>query len=378
MHRIKLLQLQPDFNVRSDNAADLAEQIVIGLPSSQFEVTSAYLSGKPSNAQPISVASKSYYFDIPTEDLNGMRIKALWKVFWFCKKNKFDVIICNRFKTVSVLLLLNTFIRAPLCIGISHITDEYHRTYRRWQVNTFADKRWQFIGVSNAVKDSMLKHGKGFALSNTHAIVNGIDVEGVESRLLDKATVRQKLMLPANATIIGAIGRLASSKGHIYLIEALANLKNKFPDTHIGIIGTGAEKTNLEARAEALGLSNRVHLLGFVENAIQYVKGFDIWTMPSVREGLGLALLEGMAGGLPVIASDLPAMQPLIDGAGGLKVRPKSIEDLTQALDTYLSMSHTERARHGEVAYQYVKTHHNIVTYRKNYCDFILRHLRRD
>lgn len=378
MSRIKLLQLQPNYNVKSDNATDLAEQIMIGLSPDQFDVTSAYLSGRPSTGQPISVAAKSYYFDIPAESLNGLRIAALWKVFWYCKQNKFDVIICNRFKTVNVLLLLNKIIRVPLCIGISHITDEYRRAYRRWQVNTFADKRWQFIGVSDAVKDTMLQHGKGFTLKNTHAIVNAIDVEGVEARLLTKEVARQNLNLPTDAVIIGAIGRLASSKGHTYLIDALQQLKNKYPNAHLGIIGAGDEKAHLMAKAQAYGLSDRVHLLGFIPNAIHFVKGFDIWTMPSVREGLGLALLEGMTGRLPVIASDLPAMKPLIEGAGGLKVRPKSAEDLIEALDTYLAMSDLERAHHGEVAFNYVKIQHNIVTYRKNYCDFILQHLQRD
>ncbi len=377
MSRIKLLQLQPNYNVKSDNATDLAEQIMIGLPPDQFDVTSGYLSGQPTDGQPLSVAAKSHYFDIPAEDLNGLRLAALWKIFWYCKRNNFDVIICNRFKTVSVLLLLNKILRVPLCIGISHITDEYRRAYRRWQVNTFADKRWQFIGVSDAVKDSMLQHGKGFTIKKTHAIVNAIDVEGVEARLLSKETARQKLNLPTEAIIIGAIGRLASSKGHTYLIEALQHLKYKYPNVHLGIIGAGDEKTNLAAKAQSYGLSDRVHLLGFIPNAIHYVKGFDIWTMPSVREGLGLALLEGMTGRLPVIASDLPAMKPLIEGAGGLKVRPKSTEDLIKTLDTYLAMSESERVRHGEIAYQYVKTQHNIVTYRNNYRDFVLQHLRK-
>lgn len=378
MPRIKLLQLQPNYNVKSDIATDLAEQLMIGLPPDQFDVTSAYLSGRPSSGQPISVAAKSYYFDVAEESLNGLRIAALWKLFWYCKQNKFDVIICNRFKTVSVLLQLNKIIRAPLCIGISHVTDEYRRAYRRWQVNTFADKRWQFIGVSDAVKESMLQHGKGFTLENTHAIANAIDVEAVEGRLLTKEVARQKLNLPTNVVIIGAIGRLASSKGHTYLIEALQHLKNKYPNVHLGIMGAGYEKANLMAKAQAYGLSDRVHLLGYIPNAIHYVKGFDVWTMPSLREGLGLALLEGMTGKLPIIASEIPAMKSLIEGAGGIKVRPKSVEDLTKALDTYLAMSDAERAQHGEIAYNYVKTQHNIVTYRKNYCDFILQHLKRD
>lgn len=375
MSRIKLLQLQPHYNVKSDNATDLAEQIIIGLPTDQIDVTSAYLSGRPSIGQPVSIAEKSYYFDIPPENLTGLRVSAMWKIFWFCRKNKFDVIICNRFKTVSILLLLNKLIGIRLCIGISHVINEYRRTYRRWQVNILADKRWHFIGVSDAVKDSMQQHGKGFTLKNTHAIVNAIDVEAVENRLFSKEEARQKLNLPENAIIIGAIGRLVRVKGHIYLIEAFANLSTQYPNVHLGIIGTGEEHGTLASKAKALGLSNRVHFLGFIPNAIHYVKGFDIWTMPSLQEGLGLALLEGMVGKLPVIASDIPAMRPLIEGAGGLKIRPKNVDDLTKALDIYLAMSDTDRAKRGEIAYKYVKKQHNIADYHKNYRSFILQHL---
>lgn len=372
---IKLLQLQPEYNVKSENAADLAEQILIGLPSSQFEVTSAYLSGKPSNEQPVSVATISHYFNIAPDDLNGLRIEAMWKVFWFCKKNKYDVIICNRFKTVSILLLLNKILRIPLCIGISHVINEHRRAYRRWQINTFADKRWQFIGVSDAVKESMLQHKSGFTISNTHCINNAIDVEGVEKRLLKKEVARLKLKLPSHVMIIGAIGRLVKVKGHIYLIEALGKIADKHPSAHLAIIGTGSEKEHLESTARLLGLSDRIHFLGFIPDAIHFIKCFDIFAMPSLQEGLPLALLEGMAGKLPVIASDVPAMLPLIDGAGGLKVKPRSVEELAIALDIYLSMSDTERLHHGVIAHEYVKIHHNIETYRKNYQDFILQHL---
>ena len=374
MSRIKLLQLQPNYNVKSDNATDLAEQIVIGLPLDQFEVTSAYLSGRPSIGEPISVAEKTHYFDIPAEKLNGLRIAALWKIYRYCRKNKFDVIICNRFKTVSVLLLLNKCLQVPLCIGISHVINEYRRGYRRWQVNMLADQRWQFVGVSDAVKASLLQHGKGFHTDNTHTITNAIDVEGVEKRLLSRQESRQKLNLPDTAVIIGAIGRLVRIKGHIYLIEAFANLATRYPNAHVGIIGTGKESEKLQLRVKALGLSNRVHFLGFIPNAIHYVKGFDIWTMPSLQEGLGLALLEGMIGKLPVVASDIPAMRPLIEGAGGLKVKPKNVDGLIQALDNYLAMSDQDRAKKGEIAYQYVKANHHILAYHKKYRDLIREH----
>src|SRR5699024_7700193 len=102
---------------------------------------------------------------------------------------------------------------------------------------------------------------------------------------------------------LGALGRLVPVKGHIYLLQAFAALKDRYPQVHLAIIGEGREEARLLAEVERLDLMGRVHLLGFRENALQYVRAFDVWTMPSLAEGLGLALLEGMSGHLPVIAS---------------------------------------------------------------------------
>jgi glycosyltransferase involved in cell wall biosynthesis len=100
---------------------------------------------------------------------------------------------------------------------------------------------------------------------------------------------------------------------------------------------------------------------------LQYVRAFDIWTMPSLAEGLGLALLEGMSGHLPVIASSVPAMLPLIQGAGGLAVPPGDVNALTSALADYLRLSDQELQERGERAYAYLCASHDIESFRQQY-----------
>ncbi|WP_295486764.1 glycosyltransferase [uncultured Pseudomonas sp.] len=369
--RYKVLQLQPDYNIKQHDFADLAEQVFKALPADRFDTTMAFLRGKPAPGQPVSRAERSVYFEFSDKALKGMRLKASWQLFQFCRRERFDVVICNRFKPVNMLLQLNRWLRIPLCIGISHGFGEYDRFYRRRQAKRLIDRAWQFVGVSPAVKQYLLDCRCGFTDANTHGITNAIDIEQAEALQLSRADARAQLGLDADARLVGALGRLVPVKGHTYLIEAFAALKDKYPQTQLAIIGAGREQARLQQQIERAGLAGRVHLLGFKENALQYVRAFDLWTMPSLAEGLGLALLEGMSGHLPVIASDVPAMRPLIEGAGGLAVKPADVASLTAALDTYLALDDQALRAKGEQAYDYLTREHDIEVFRQQYLQLI-------
>lgn len=369
--RFKVLQLQPDYNVKSHDFADLAEQIVKALPAERYEVTAAFLRGRPGPNDPVSRAAHSVYFEFSDKSLKGMRLRAMWRLYQFCRKEQFDVVICNRFKPVNMMLTLNRWLKVPLCIGISHGFGEYDRLYRRRQTQRLIDRHWRFVGVSPAVKQYLLDCQCGFTDQNTWAITNAIDIEQAEALQHSRERSRELLGLAPDVRLIGALGRLVPVKGHTYLLQAFAQLKDKYPQTQLAIIGAGREEANLRAEIERLGLQGRAHLLGFKENALQYVRAFDIWTMPSLAEGLGLALLEGMSGQLPVIASNVPAMLPLIEGAGGLAVEPANVPALVAALDAYLGLSDEELAAKGQQAYGYLQKEHDIEVFREEYRQLI-------
>jgi glycosyltransferase involved in cell wall biosynthesis len=369
--RFKVLQLHPDYNIKARDFADLGEQILKALPVERYQTVTAFLRGKPAPGQPESRAEQSVYFEFTDAQLKGMRLRAMWQLYRYCAKEKFDVVICNRFKPVSMMLTLNRWLKIPLCIGIAHGFGEYERSYRRRHIARLVNQAWYFVGVSSAVRQYLLDCCCGFTEKNTITIANAIDVAQAKSLQLTREEARQQLGLDPNARFIGAIGRLVPVKGHIYLIHAFAQIAHEYPDAQLAIIGDGREKEHLLQEIKQLNLTGRIHLLGFHENALRFVHAFDIWAMPSLSEGLSLAQMEGMSGHLPTIGTSIPAMLPLIEGSGGIAVPPADTTALSQALSEYLKLSDAALTQKGEQAYNYLIKHHDIESFRHQYLTLI-------
>ncbi len=365
--RIKVLQLQPNYHENSHGYSDLAEQIIVAFPKDRYDVTTAFLQGRPEPSAERSRAERSIYFDVRDDALRGLRLRLRWMLYRFLKEERFDVVICNRYKPVNLLMQMNRWLRIPVCIGISHGFGEYAPIMRRLSAKLLIDDHWRFVGVSPAVRDYLLAQNCGFTEKNTTAITNAFDFDAADRERLSRNEARATLRLPSDKLVIGAAGRLVKVKGHIHLVRAFAQVHHRHPSSILAIMGEGKERVALEEEISRLGLIDRVRLLGFVPAAKKYTKAFDIWTMPSLSEGLGLALLEGMSGGLPIIASDIPAMAPLIREAGGVAVPPGDEEALAAALDNYLVLSDMEREGKGQEAYSYVRRCHSIEQYRSAY-----------
>ena len=376
MNKIKILQLHPKYNIKKIDISDLGEQIYKTLPSDRYITVTGFFAGKPVTDEPVSCADQSVYFEFTDKQLKGLRVFALWKLYKYLKKEQFDVVICNRYKPVNMLLTLSLFLNIRLCIGIVHGFGDYDRAYRSKQVKKRISKSWMFVGVSPAVKEYLLSLKSGFTEENTVSITNAIDTVKAEEIILNKVTARAELKLDPSAEIIGALGRLVPLKGHANLIQAFASISADYPNSQLAIIGDGREKSNLTDLILSLKLGGRVHLLGFQPDALRLAKAFDIWVMPSFKEGLGLALLEGMCAKLPVIASNVPAMLPLIKGAGGIVIDPHNIEDIASALKFYLDKSPQERNKIGLQAYNYLVKNHNIQEFREQYLKLIENRLK--
>jgi len=138
---------------------------------------------------------------------------------------------------------------------------------------------------------------------------------------LTKAEARGELApdLPKNSFWIGGIGELHPNKNWSSIIQAMTSLPDK---AQLLIIGEGEERIYLERQIKSLGFQNRVHLLGYIDGA-KYLKAFDIFVLPSLKEGLPYVLLEAGLAELPVVVSDLPGNHDIIDtGETGFLVEP--------------------------------------------------------
>jgi glycosyltransferase involved in cell wall biosynthesis len=365
--RIKILQLQPECHDRSHDPSDLAEQIVAAFPQDRFEFTSAFLQGKPLPSQPPSCAEKTHYFDLPESAFKGLRLRLKWDLYRFCRKHNFDVVICNRYKPVSAIQFLNRWLNIPVCVGISHGLGEYKTAWRRYFARRNIDNKWHFVGVSQAVTEYLMAQECGFTRNNTTTINNAIDISQTETALYTRDEARSQLQLPNNLVVIGAIGRLAKVKGHIHLVRGFAHVASEFQDAALAIIGDGKEEASLRRAAEELGIASRVHLLGWRDKAGKYAGAFDILVMPSLSEGLPRALLEGMCARLPIIASDIPALRPIVESAGGQLFPPGNERALADELRHILRLTAEERRKKGEQTYLYLVTNHTIEAYQAAY-----------
>ena len=368
-HRIKVLQLQLQFNV---SVSDLAEQIIQGLPGDHFEVTTAFLCGRPEPKDTESSAPRSIYFNFKKSEVKGLkRFRALWHLYKHCRNEQYDVIIAHRFKPMNMLMLLNLIMKIPACIGVQHGIGDFDRFIRRLGSRFLLRPNWKTVGVSRPVCDYLTSCHAGFNPGNTVQINNAIDIERAEAVQYSREKARAELGLDPNAFILGCIGRLVPIKGHIYLIEAFLRFKDAYPEVQVAIIGEGRSRQNLERAIEKYGLQERVHLLGARDNALQYVQAFNVFVMPSLTEGLPLALLEGMSGRLPVVGSDIDSLRPILEECGGRIFAVKNVDSLTETLEKFLEGTPHEHQVEGERAYAYLCDTHNINDFRQQYRELL-------
>ena len=162
---------------------------------------------------------------------------------------------------------------------------------------------------------------------------------------LDRPTARVALLgEPAIAARshswwLGTISELHKNKGLEYLIRAVKILcQSAAADLTLVIIGEGEERKNLEDLIKELKLENTVFLLGRRENAAQYLKAFDIFTLTSVTEAFPYTILEAGAAGLPVVASGVGGIPEIIKSMeSGILVKPRSPSEIAKALEFFLA-----------------------------------------
>jgi glycosyltransferase involved in cell wall biosynthesis len=148
-----------------------------------------------------------------------------------------------------------------------------------------------------------------------------------------RSAARKALGLTPDQVAIGAVGGLELRKGHRFLLDAIAQLRGTRPALRCFIAGAGSQRYALAEQARRLGLENTVTMLGGIEDSRTLFWAIDIYVQPSIKEGLGVALLEAMACGLAPVASTAGGMMEVIeDQRSGLLVAAADSGALARAL----------------------------------------------
>ncbi len=186
------------------------------------------------------------------------------------------------------------------------------------------------IAISSEVKEHLIADLKLDA-KNISVINNGIDTDNFGD-FSARDNLRKDLGID-DAPLVGIIARLSDVKGHIYLIRAMRRVVEIFPTAKLLIIGEGKMKKALIKEVDALAIKENVLFIPEIGNTRGMLSAMDIFVMPSLQEGLGLALMEAMAQGLAVVGSAVGGIKTLIqDKINGLLVGPADVEGLAAAI----------------------------------------------
>jgi glycosyltransferase involved in cell wall biosynthesis len=169
------------------------------------------------------------------------------------------------------------------------------------------------VAISNAVREFMVR-GRCVPRRRIEVIHNGIRLERFAEVAPERvAALRTALGIAEDAVVIGTVTRLREEKGNRYLIDAAARLLRQFPQAVVLVLGDGPERADLEARARRHGIDpGRLRMPGFQEDVPAALALMRIAVVPSIREGLSLAVLEAMAAGKPIVATCVGGILELV------------------------------------------------------------------
>ena len=162
----------------------------------------------------------------------------------------------------------------------------------------------------------------------------GIPFERLETKAC-REDVRRELGLAEEDFVLLSVGELNKNKNNIVVLKAMAQLKN--PHLKYVVLGNGPLREELEREIEALGLAAQVQFVGYTRDVGKYHKAADAFCFASLREGLGLAAIEAMHSGLPLITSNVHGINDYSkNGVTGFSVAPHSVEEFAKAIQTLM------------------------------------------
>lgn len=182
------------------------------------------------------------------------------------------------------------------------------------------------------------------AAGKVRVVHNGVDLAAFRPGG-DGGLVRERWGVPAQAPLAVAVGSLTSQKDHDLLARSAARLRERLPEARIAVVGEGALRPALEARVRALELGDRFLLPGFLPDVRPALAAADLLVLSSNNEGMAWVLIEALACGLPIVATDVPGVRACVEpGHNGLIVPPRDVVALADALAALLSDPARRRA----------------------------------
>jgi glycosyltransferase involved in cell wall biosynthesis len=288
---------------------------------------------------------------IPVYVFREKRGNSFWlflKVRRVLSKRQVQILHAHRYKENIIGGLASLFSGVPYRVKTVHGLNEPLKGLKKMKANLyyFLD-RWitkllfdRIIAVSSQIAEKLQYNFSGPRIVCIHNCVDLQKVKPSHSPL----EVKKSLGIKEDSPLIGTAGRLVPVKGLDYLLKATPIMLERSSGLKVLIVGEGPERTNLERLASQWGIDSKVIFAGQREDVYDLISAMDLFVLPSLSEGIPMALLEALALGVPVLASHVGGIpEVLVQGQTGLLVPPRDEKALADAC-LYL-LENKEKAR---------------------------------
>jgi glycosyltransferase involved in cell wall biosynthesis len=241
---------------------------------------------------------------------------------WRLLADRPDILHCHLIPSNIIAKPLGALLGVPVVINHDHTNDTRRADSRLLLAldrfsNRFAS---HIVAVSASCREFLITR-ESIPANDVTLVPNAIDLRRFSPSAAMRDQARVELGLPASARVVAGVGRLNPQKNFSLFLDIAAQLAPRFPDLHFLLAGDGPEEKMLREKAVALGIADRVTFSGYVADTRLVYLAADVLLMPSRYEGLPMTLLEAMAMGLPVVASQLDGIAEVIgDGCEGFLV----------------------------------------------------------
>ena len=342
--KIRLLQIVRDLDLGG------LQQVVYNLcrtiDRSQFEVAVLCLHETGIFAADIEALGIPVY--LLEQKADGVDYLAFLKVASLMKRLGIDVVHTHNTQAFFDGTLGALFAGAKTVINTDHarnFPDAVRYMIAEWALSKFA---YKVVGCSDHTSQQLIKYEK-ISPKKVVTIPNGIDGSRFKINI-DREAKRTELGIRSQGAILGIAVRISEQKGITFMLNAMRAILRKHPETTLVIAGDGELKSSLEEEARALGIAESVIFCGPRKDIPELLQLFDVYVLPSVWEGLPMIILEAMAAGCPIVASDVGGVSSAVKhDETGLLVPAGDIDNLSAAVirlldDTSLRETFAKRA----------------------------------
>jgi len=348
---IKILFLHPSFTF--GGAERTAFNLLRGLNKDKFVVTLATSRGIAQHFMELSLEKIIFIEDLGIDvwfrDVNFANLKKFLsdvKVTARLLKNESpDIAFGMMYYASSLLSMAQKFFRIKTTVissprgPLNAYIDTFYRDKKIdmlfWKLNFFFSCRYSdgLVVASKGTRKDCIEKYKA-SPENVAVIHNGIDIDYIRKRSLEPLDVS----IPPGYFVISTAGRLAYEKNFPLLLKAFA-LVRKTERIKLLILGEGHERPELEKLVGVLGIKDDVHFLGYQEDPYKFIKRSDLFVHTCLLEGFGNVIVEAMACGVPVIATDCPygPGEIIKDGESGILVPMESVDVLAETISSILN-----------------------------------------